>query len=138
VRDNHSDVQLTDEDALFEGEHDSEGTLGSMMSGKEWGTDGQYGEGEQLSLKDAQMRVEDGEGTAVPQNLAVIQSLTSAQDSVSSFNLASSQDSELSQSPASPQNLTEVMQQMLDEALSSSIGVVDKIDFDELVFDEDE
>ncbi len=38
----------------------------------------------------------------------------------------------------SPNNLTEVMQQMLDEALKSSIGVVEKIDFDELVFDEDE
>lgn len=35
-------------------------------------------------------------------------------------------------------SLSEAMQKMLDDALASSIGVVDKINFDELVFDEDE
>ena len=40
--------------------------------------------------------------------------------------------------PVDAENLTQAMQAMVDDALAAGVGAVEKINFDELVFDDDE
>ena len=47
-------------------------------------------------------------------------------------------EEEVEDDPLQPETMQEAMQTMLSDALAAGVGAVDKINFDELVFDEDE
>lgn len=47
-------------------------------------------------------------------------------------------EEEVGDDPLQPETMQEAMQTMLSDALAAGVGAVDKINFDELVFDEDE
>ena len=53
-----------------------------------------------------------------------------------SYSLGS--EEEVEDDPLQPETMQEAMQTMLSDALAAGVGAVDKINFDELVFDEDE